>query len=535
MQGTSRGTPATALPTGAWTSGARMDRATERDSFLSAILSVAAAANCVTIKHLDGRFWLESPLATFAVAPSMGAAGQQRTSDAAQRRSATNTSGKPSSKSAAKRKRDGDRWNKHFKPSVNPVASSSKPAQPASDEQQGSQVELDFSATDAACDMAACHAAAALATSAIASAMEATTAMDMEAATANDTATAPPPVTASVLPPPTRPPGLAPRRVNFDPFATPPASPARSAHGTPESSASAPPELPRQPPVPASLAPPSTAPLRTPDTSPARSSWGDSDDDEPSTLPQSSGTYVSPGRAGHRPIGGGRARLTSNPHLVLGLVMALCTTTAGVSTTSGLAAGPTVGTAMASAPALDLAVSPTVGTIMASAPSLGPAVSPIDGATTASAPSLDPAVSPTDGTITLAAAPTAAAHITDVLAFSSIQNPYAQWARPSTSTDGACQPTLEVTLIPEQPLPPPPPSPSPLPISLPYTALAIASSPLLLLPPFRSLRRRRLRYAAATAIQANNDHDLVHDSDSSPDGTDDEDDVDDAHLSLGHA
>ena len=128
-----------ALPARTWNTGACVDGANERDSFLSVILSVAAAANSVTVKHSDGRFWLESPPMTFAVAPNMDTAGQQRASGAAQCCSdATNASGKPSSKSAAKRKRDRDRWNQHFKPAINPVASSTLPAQPASDEQQSS-------------------------------------------------------------------------------------------------------------------------------------------------------------------------------------------------------------------------------------------------------------------------------------------------------------------------------------------------------------------------------------------------------------
>ena len=147
-------------------------------------------------------------------------------------------------------------------------------------------------------------------------------------------------------PPQLEPPRLEPRRLEL---ATPPGSPSRSAHGTPSSV----------------------------------SSWADESGDHASP-------YVPPHQFGHRPLGGGRAKLTSSPGLVLGIILGLCVPVTAV-------ASP------------DPAVCPIDGatTLGLAPPPPDPAICPIDGATTLglAPPPPDPAICPIDGATTLGLAP----------------------------------------------------------------------------------------------------------------------------------
>ena len=120
------------------------------------------------------------------------------------------------------------------------------------------------------------------------------------------------------------------------------------------------PKAPPPPPLPPGLCPPSAAPLTaplqprsltfaTPPASPSRSthgtpsSWAD-EPDEPTP-------YVSPHRLGHRPISGGRANLSTSPHLVLAIVLGFCAPTAALQPTT-LGTAP-VATAFGLAPPSD--------------------------------------------------------------------------------------------------------------------------------------------------------------------------------------
>ena len=355
----------------------------------------------------------------------------------------------------------------------------------------GEQIELDLTAAAAAADAVACRAAAA---AVIASAYHQWSAVRrkrarddassvMEAApTAPERLAAPPTPTASVppglgldstlVPPPAsplraasptpaeppgdgRPSGYGARRSNL--FRTPPSSPRRDRSPV----ASPPSELPPAslPPLPPpSLPAPPPAQHGTPTRpSPARSTWGDADSDDDGPSPPSP-TYVPPhlrGRA--RPPG-------SRVHLTLGLVMALCTPSAAT-----LSAAPTPTTTTPPTALAALATAAHITDVLATPFHSFPFSTHTDPRAVVTSPPIDRASHSSGYSGLVATTP-------DELSLGCDR-------ALTDSLGGTCQPTLEVTVVSEPPVPlVPPPSPSlPLPPALvapPLTSRGAASGEL---------------------------------------------------------
>ena len=181
--------------------------------------------------------------------------------------------------------------------------------------------------------------------------------------------------------------------------------------------------------------------------------------------------YRAPGRPGHRALGAG-----SKLHLVLGLVLSLCAPTAGLAPSAHPAAGASGSASFGLVPSPHPAASTIGGTTARLAPlavASGPlpdlAASTTDGPTAALAPPPDRAGRPAAGTGTPAppAVPVTATRITDALAIPLIYT-YPAHVSPVTHPPApfgeTCQPTPEVTVVAEPPVPAPPEPASPLPL-----------------------------------------------------------------------